>query len=273
MDAPIYHLEKVVKAKAEDMEDFNGPLDLILHLLSKNKIEIRDIQISLLLDQYLEWMEQREQLSLEVASEFVTMAAHLVYIKTRMLLSIDDEEAMSEMELLMAALEQHKHHESYLKIKSITENLGRRYEVGRDYLTKVPEPIQVDKTYRYVHEKEDLYSAMRSVLEKVDHVLPPAMHSFEGIVGKEPYPVSDKARSIIDRLIQFGVTRFRALFRNSRSRSEVVATFLAILELCKASRIHLAGTEEDCTVTCTDEDPERTIEVTVDAHEEVPEWN
>ena len=75
------------------MEDFDGPLDLILHLLSKNKIEIRDIQITLLLDQYLDWMARREQLNLEVASEFVTMAAHLVYIKTRMLLSIDDEEA------------------------------------------------------------------------------------------------------------------------------------------------------------------------------------
>ena len=84
MEAPIYHLEKVVKAKQEDLEDFNGPLDLILHLLSKNKIEIRDIQITLLLDQYLEWMERREQLNLEIASEFVTMAAHLVYIKTRM---------------------------------------------------------------------------------------------------------------------------------------------------------------------------------------------
>ena len=95
MEAPIYHLEKVVKAKQEDLEDFNGPLDLILHLLSKNKIEIRDIQITLLLDQYLEWMERREQLNLEIASEFVTMAAHLVYIKTRMLLSIEDEEAMS----------------------------------------------------------------------------------------------------------------------------------------------------------------------------------
>ena len=76
MEAPIYHLDKVVKAKQEDLEDFDGPLDLILHLLSKNKIEIRDIQISLLLDQYLEWMERRERLNLEVASEFVTMAAH-----------------------------------------------------------------------------------------------------------------------------------------------------------------------------------------------------
>ena len=266
MDAPVYHLDKVVRAKAEDMEDFDGPLDLILHLLSKNKIEIRDIQISLLLDQYLEWMEQREQLNLEIASEFVTMAAHLVYIKTRMLLSIDDEEAMSEMELLMAALEEHKHHDSYLKIKAVTEPLGRRYEYGRDYIVKVPEPIRAEKTYRYVHDKNDLLTAMNSVLERADDKLPPPARAFEGIVGREPYPVSDKARAIVERLTQFGVTRFRALFRQSRSRSEVVATFLAILELCKASRIRLAGTEEDCTVTCTGDAQEGELDVTVEQY-------
>ena len=266
MEAPVYHLDKVVKAKAEDMEDFDGPLDLILHLLSKNKIEIRDIQISLLLDQYLEWMEKREKLNLEVASEFVTMAAHLVYIKTRMLLSIDDEEAMSEMEQLMAALEEHKHHESYLKIKEVTAPLGHRYDYGKDYITKVPEVIKVDKTYQFVHDKFDLLAAMNAVMEKVDNKLPPAVHAFEGIVGREPYPVSDKARAIIERLAQFGVTRFRALFKSSRSRSEVVATFLAILELCKASRVHLAGTAEDCTVTCADNDPNGELEVTVDSY-------
>ena len=266
METPIYHLDRVVKAKSEDMEDFDGPLDLILHLLSKNKIEIRDIQISLLLDQYLEWMERRERLNLEVASEFATMAAHLIYIKTRMLLSIDDEEAMSEMELLMAALEEHKHHESYLKIKGVTGLLGSRYEYGRDYITKQPEPIEVDKTYRYVHEKGDLLTAMRSVLQRADDKLPPPTRVFEGIVGREPYPVSDKARSIIERLVQFGVTRFRALFRHSRSRSEVVATFLAILELCKANQVYLAGTAEDCTVTCTGEELPETFEVTVDTY-------
>ena len=107
MEAPIYHLEGVVKEKEENMGDFVGPLDLILHLLSKNKMEIQDIQISLILDQYLEWMRQRQELDLEVASEFVTMASHLIYIKTRMLLSIHDEEAMSEMEQLIATLEAH----------------------------------------------------------------------------------------------------------------------------------------------------------------------
>lgn len=266
MEAPVYHLDKVVRVRQEDLEDFDGPLDLILHLLSKNKIEIRDIQITQLLDQYLEWMERREELNLEIASEFVTMAAHLVYIKTRMLLSIDDEEAASEMELLMAALEQHQHHESYLKIKAVSSTMGRRYEYGRDYLTKQPEIVKVDKTYRYVHESGDLLHALRAALERVDNKLPPPMQAFEGIVGREPYPVAEKARSILDRLIQFGVTRFRALFKSSRSRSEVVATFLAILELCKANRIHLAGTAEDCTVTGTGEDTQEELNVTVDAY-------
>ena len=68
MDGPIYHLEKVVKAKAEDLEDFTGPLDLILALLSKNKMEIKDIQISVILDQYLAWMDRRKELDVEVAS-------------------------------------------------------------------------------------------------------------------------------------------------------------------------------------------------------------
>ena len=80
MDSPIYHLEKVVRAKADDMEDFNGPLDLILSLLAKNKMEIQDIQISLILDQYMAWIEKRRSMDLEVASEFITMASQLMFI-------------------------------------------------------------------------------------------------------------------------------------------------------------------------------------------------
>ena len=254
MEAPIYHLEGVVKAKEESMEDFVGPLDLILHLLSKNKLEIKDIPIALILDQYMEWMNQRRELDLEIASEFVTMASHLVYIKTRMLLSINDEEAMSEMEQLIATLEAHQRNENYLKIKAVIPALDGRYQIGRDYLTKVPEAVQPDKTYRYVHDRTDLLRAVTDVLGRLDNKLPPPVSAFQGIVGREPYPVADKAGEIIKRLVAFGVTRFRALFKGSRSRSEVVATFLAVLELCKARRLHLAGTESDCTVTCTREE-------------------
>ena len=267
MENPIYKLERVVHDRSEEMQDFEGPLDLILFLLGKNKMEIQDISISLILEQYLGWLEKRQKMDLEVASEFVTMAAHLVYIKTRMLLSIDDEEAASEMELLMAALEQHQHHESYLKIKAVSTTLGRRYEYGKDYLTKQPEPIKVKKSYQYVHEAGDLLAAMKATLERVDNKMPPPVHAFEGIVGREPYPVEDKARSILDRLIQFGVTRFRALFKSNRSRSEIVATFLAILELCRANRIHLAGTAEDCTVTSTGENVGEELNVTAEMNE------
>ena len=265
METPIYHLEGVVKAKEENLEDFVGPLDLILHLLSKNKMEIKDIQISLLLDQYLEWMNKRKELDLEVASEFVTMASHLIYIKTRMLLSINDEEAMSEMEQLIATLEAHQRNENYLKIKAVVPAMDSRYQIGRDYLAKVPEAIQPDKVYHYVHDKEDLLRAMTAVLSRSDNKLPPPMAAFQGIVGREPYPVADKAGEILQRLVRFGVTRFRALFKGSRSRSEVVATFLAVLELCKARRLRLAGTEEDCTVTCTREESEEEVSFTADS--------
>ena len=184
MDSPIYHLEGVVKAKTEDMEDFVGPLDLILHLLSKNKMEIKDIQISLILDQYLAWMAARKEMDLEVASEFVTMASQLVYIKTRMLLSIHDEEALSEMEQLIASLEEHQRNENYLKIKEITPLLDRRYSYGRDFITKVPETIQPDRTYRYVHDREDLKKAILSVLSRADHQLPPPVAAFQGAIPR-----------------------------------------------------------------------------------------
>ena len=256
METPIYHLEGVVKSKEEDREDFVGPLDLILHLLSKNKMEIRDIQISLILDQYLVWMQKRKEMDLEVASEFVTMASQLIFIKTRMLLSIQDEEALSEMEQLIATLEAHQRSENYLKIKAMVPELDRRYRYGRDLMVKQPEPIQAERGYRYVHEPDDIRRAMQAVLARVNNKLPPPVSAFQGIVGREPYPVADKAAEILHRLVTNGVTRFLALFRGSRSRSEVVATFLAVLELCKARRLRLAGAQTDCTVTCTGEGEE-----------------
>ena len=118
MENPVFKLEKVVRSKSEEeMQDFEGPLDLILFLLGKNKMEIQDISISLICDQYMAWLARRQELDLEVASEFVTMASQLVYIKTRMLLSIEDEEAQSEMDALIASLEERKRNENYAKVK------------------------------------------------------------------------------------------------------------------------------------------------------------
>ncbi|HIX31445.1 MAG TPA: segregation/condensation protein A [Firmicutes bacterium] len=254
MDTPIFKLDHVVRIREEEaLENFVGPLDLILYLLGKNKIEIQDIKIADILDQYLDYIEQRQKMDLEVASEFVTMAAHLVYIKTRMLLSIEDEEAKSEMDQLIRSLEERKRNEEYVRIKAVAEKLARREEFGRDILTKNPEPMQRGKIYEYTQEKSDLVICMQDILDRAgQQTAQPSLKAFDGIVMREPYPVQDKARDILGRLVKNGITRFRLLFRGARSRSEIVATFLAVLELCKAHAVRIAGSETDCTVDCAD---------------------
>ncbi len=248
MENPVYKLEKVVRSRSEEMQDFEGPLDLILFLLGKNKMEIQDISISLICDQYITWLEQRQKMDLEVASEFVTMASHLVYIKTRMLLSIEDEEAQSEMDALIQSLEERRRNENYARIKALTVKLGPMGEFGRNIITRNPEPMERGKIYEYSQEKADLILAMAEIRNRAERTLPPPRTAFQEIAQYEPYPVESKAREIIRQLKEHGITRFRLLFRGNRSRSEVVATFLAVLELCRARVLHLAGSETDCTV-------------------------
>ena len=248
LDVPVYHLDGVVQNRSE-RESFDGPLDLILLLLSKNKMEIADIQIALILDQYLAWMNQRQTLDLEVASEFVAMAAHLVYIKTRMLLSLQDEEVTSEVEALIASLEARQRSASYSKIQAVLPTLQHRYAVGKDYLPKPPEPLLPAAEYTYQHLPTDLPQALNKLLLKRSaETLPPLSAQLEGIVAREPYPVEEKASEILRGLTRSGTIVFSDLFRDSQSRSEVVATFLAVLELCRARILHLAGSETDCTV-------------------------
>ena len=91
MNEPSYHLEGIVRTRSEEMEDFNGPLDVILLLLSKNKIEIEDVSITAILEQYLAYLDEMKRLDMEIASEFITMASHLMVIKTKMLLSASEQ--------------------------------------------------------------------------------------------------------------------------------------------------------------------------------------
>ena len=110
MNEPSYHLDGVVRAR-DSYSDFDGPLDLILLLLSKNRIAIADIQISSILEQYLAYLDEMKRMDLEIASEFIEMASQLLFIKSRMLLKAGDEEALSEMELLIRSLEERQRKE------------------------------------------------------------------------------------------------------------------------------------------------------------------
>ena len=256
MNEPTYHLSHVVKSKNSEPEDFTGPLDVILLLLSKNKIEIRDIQISVILEQYLAYLDEMKRMDLEIASEFITMASQLVYIKTRMLLSIEDEEAQSEMDALIASLEERKRNENYAKVKCMAARLEPMGEFGRNILTRPPEPVKRGKIYEYDQTPADLVLAMAEIQGRAERSLPPPRSAFQSIVQHEPYPVESKAREILSRLRTHGVTRFLLLFRGSRSRSELVATFMAVLELCRNHIIRLAGSAADCTVTCQETEEE-----------------
>lgn len=243
---PTYHLEGVIHSK-EEMADFEGPLNLILMLLSKNKIEIRDIQISLILEQYLAYLDQMKAMDLEVASEFVQMASHLLYIKTRMLLTSDEEE-VSELELLMASLEQLKARDVYNNIKELCPELLKASEKGSLVHTKQPEPIRGLKEYRYSHEPWELLKAMNEVFSRGKT---PADEAEENpfrrrLVPKRiVYNVREKSREIIERLRRAGKGSLSAFYAESHSRSEVVATFVSILELCSLGHVRLTRQEDD----------------------------
>ena len=228
MNEPSYHLEGIVRTRSEEMEDFNGPLDVILLLLSKNKIAIEDVSIAAILEQYLAYLDEMKRLDIEIASEFITMASHLMLIKTKMLLSASEQaEAESEMELLRQSLVERQRKEALEQIRQAVQFLEARNEVGRGMFTKEPEPRSRDHAYRYQHEPEDLCRALAAIAERSRRRLPPPATSFQGIVGKEPFPVTRKAKEVIKRLVLHGVMRLRQLFRGCRSRSEVVATFLS----------------------------------------------
>ncbi|MDR0889086.1 MAG: segregation/condensation protein A [Oscillospiraceae bacterium] len=240
MEEPRYRLTGVVHTRSALPEDFDGPLSVILLLLSKNKIEIQDIRISSILEQYLSYLDERKKLDMEIASEFIAMASYLMLIKTKMLLSATErEEAMGEMELLIRSLEEQQRAHAYEQIHAAASFLESRNEIGRGVFIKQPEPLQIDSTYRYQHEAQDLLSAFSAMQERSDRKLPPPVSNFSGIVGAEPYPVSKKETQVLKRLLMRGVEKFRSLFRGNRSRSEIVATFLAVLELCRRNCVQM----------------------------------
>ena len=242
MVEPQYRLEGIVRTRSDEMEDFQGPLDVIFLLLSKNKIEIQDVSITAILEQYLAYLDEMKRLDMEIASEFITMASHLMLIKTKMLLSAAEQaEAETELDLLRQSLIERQRKEAIEQIRIAIAELEPRNEIGRCIFTKDPEPLRRDRGYQYKHEPIDLLRALDAIAERNNRQLPPPTSNFKGIVGKEPYPVTRKAGEVLRQLLLRGVEKLKNLFRGNRSRSEVVATFLSILELCKTGSVILEG--------------------------------
>lgn len=231
------------------LEQFDGPLDLLLHLLSRNKIDIKDIPIAEICTQYLEYIEQMRALDIEVAGEFIAMASHLVYIKSKMLLPVyEDEDAEDPRAALIETLL------DYQRVKQAGGMLLGRYEVGKDAFTRSREALGADPDRFYANTTDHLRKAIAAILERAGRKLPPPVESFTGVVGRQKVSVDDKITDLLGRFRRSSRIDFGQLVLEAADRSEVVAVFLAVLELSKTRRLMIEETNETYTLVLTGEE-------------------
>jgi len=232
------------------MEDFQGPLDLILSLLAKNKIAIRDIVISDILQQYLEQLAQMEKMDIEVTSEFIVMASHLVYLKTKQLLQEDTKQELSELEEFMLLLEQRQNAEYLTSLRQMAPWLSSAFDKAEGTFVRPGEPLGKEKGYRYTHGASELSQAIMEILTRDNRELA-AQNSVKDALPKPVYPLEKKMSQIITSLLDRGEARLSELFRLTKSRSEIVATFLAVLQLCRNSEVKIKELKSDIKLVCT----------------------
>lgn len=225
------------------LESFEGPLDLLLQLIARNKLNIYDIQLSVLIDQYLQQMELFKEQEMDISSEFLEMASRLIYMKTVSLLPRHDEIVRLKEELTGELLEYRVCREMAQKLSLMTD--------GFDAFLHPAEEIELDKTYQLVHPAENLYHAYLEAVGRGQRRMPPSMAPFTKIVARKIVAVSTKIVFVLRGLVRGGTRRLGSLYAGAKSRSELVATFLAVLELCKANRIEVNGEGNDAEITLT----------------------
>lgn len=230
-----------IDALSFKIDVFEGPLDLLLTLISKNKLNIYDIPISLLVDQYIEQINAYKEQDMDIASEFLEMASRLIYIKTVSLLpKYDDEAEVLKAELTGELIEYQtaKH-----MAKLLSEQTG-----GFNTFVREPSKLEIDKSYKRKHEPELLIKYYLDAVGRGQRRLPPPVSSFSGIVQKKIVSVSSRIIHVLRALKGGKRRKFSELFADSVNRSEIVATFLAVLELVKAKRITTSGEADNMTV-------------------------
>lgn len=222
------------------LDIFEGPLDLLLHLIKKNEVDIYDIPIAVITEQYLEYIDIMKEMNLEFAGEFLVMAATLVHIKSKMLLPVDtvapeeEEEGVDPREELVRRLLE------YRRYKEAAKDLGGRRILGRDVFTRGSE-VDFDELEEGAGLANvsvfDLMEALKTVLARA-----PKERAIELTV--ERFKIADKINFVMERLSSDKSATFTSLFDNDATRGEIIVTFLAILELCKLVLIKVHQTED-----------------------------
>ena len=212
------------------LPSFEGPLDLLLYLLSKHKLDICDIPIAELLEQYMMHMEEMKQQDMEIESEFLTMAARLVHMKTISLLPKHEELEELQDELVTQLLD-------YQQCKRMAQIVKDRLELGT--FVRAQMKLKKDLTYRGHHDTGELLTAYQTAVGKGKRFLPPPMESFSAIVATPAVSVASGMIHVLRCLWKEHEVPYTKVFEQAESKSQMVATFLAVLELVKGKRVRV----------------------------------
>ncbi len=225
------------------LDVFEGPLDLLLNLIAKNKLNIYDIPIAELLEQYMAQIHEMQAADMDVASEFLEMAARLVHIKSVSLLPKKEEEAALKQELTGQLLE-------YQQCKEAAMRLRERFSL--DGIVRAQADLPADLTYKRHHKPQELLSAYLSMLGKKK---PPEPQKPEDTISKlitrRVVSVASQIVFVLRSLWKKRHVSLKELFRGKNDPSERVAAFLAVLELVKDKRLRVDGDGEDCEIKLT----------------------
>lgn len=226
------------------LEIFEGPLDLLLSLISKNKVDIYDIPISLILDQYLEYLEEMRKMDMDIAGEFITMASELMLIKSRMLLPKSPLEAdVDPRERLAQALIEYK------RAKEAAVALNENYMkfAGRIAKPMDEAPFQAipELADQDVKLLEEAFARLMQRAKQLKDTMQPPEKTLENLLKKRVTPVPERIVGIMRYLYRNGATSFDELMLQSKTRSDVIASFAALLELLKARRVIITKDDEN----------------------------
>lgn len=228
------------------IENFEGPLDLLCHLIDKNKMNIYDIKISEIADQYIEYINAMEEANLEVTSEFIIMASTLLYIKSKGLLpnQVENEEELTEEQLIERIIE-------YKKYKEITSKLKENYLEFSKRFFKIAETIELPKQKLEVEYTPDILPQIyQAIVERNNEKVNQNAKNIEKIAIIEKYTVASKVKEMFKELIKKPKFVFNKLYSISKcNKQEVVTAFNGLLELSRRNKVKTTQEELFADIT------------------------
>ena len=222
------------KKYAIKIDNFEGPIDLLCHLIDKNKMNIYDINLSEITDQYINYLKEQEKLNLEIASEFIIMASTLLYLKSKNLLpkQEEEEEEITEEELIRRIIE-------YKKFKEISKVLKEQYKNNSNRYFKLQEEIKLPKQKIEKNYESMLIPEMyKKVVERNEEKVNQNAKNIEKIAITDNYTVASKVKEIFKALIKNKKFTFNKMFSlKKHNKQEVVTAFSGLLELSRRSKV------------------------------------